>query len=59
MASGRDLVLRTPHLVLRSFRATDVDDALAHRDDRELAKFCRISRSRSRGETPNNSSRST
>lgn len=31
--------LRTPRLVLRSFRATDVDDALAYRDDPEFARF--------------------
>jgi len=36
---GRDLELRTPRLVLRSFRATDVDDALAYRDDPEFARF--------------------
>jgi ribosomal-protein-alanine N-acetyltransferase len=38
---GRDIVLRTPRLVLRSFRATDVDDALAYRNDPEFARFLR------------------
>lgn len=37
--SGRDLELRTPRLLLRSFRATDVDDALAYRNDPEFATF--------------------
>lgn len=38
---GRDIVLRTPRLVLRSFRATDVEDALAYRNDPEFARFLR------------------
>jgi ribosomal-protein-alanine N-acetyltransferase len=37
--AGRDLELRTPRLLLRAFRTTDVDDALAYRDDPELARF--------------------
>ena len=36
---GRDIELRTPRLLLRAFRATDVDDALAYRDDQEFARF--------------------
>jgi [ribosomal protein S5]-alanine N-acetyltransferase len=36
---GRELELRTERLVLRSFRAGDVDDALAYRDDPEFARF--------------------
>jgi ribosomal-protein-alanine N-acetyltransferase len=36
---GRDIELRTPRLLLRAFRAGDVDDALAYRDDREFARF--------------------
>ena len=36
---GRDLELRTARLVLRSFRVTDVEDALAYRDDPEFARF--------------------
>jgi ribosomal-protein-alanine N-acetyltransferase len=36
---GRDIVLHTPHLLLRSFRADDVADALAYRDDPEFARF--------------------
>lgn len=38
---GRDVVLRTPRLVLRSFRDTDVEDALAYRNDPEFARFLR------------------
>ncbi len=37
--TGRDVELRTARLLLRAFRATDVDDALAYRDDREFARF--------------------
>ena len=36
---GREIELRTPRLLLRAFRATDVDDALAYRNDPELAHF--------------------
>jgi [ribosomal protein S5]-alanine N-acetyltransferase len=36
---GRDVELQTPRLLLRSFRAGDVDDALAYRDDPEFARF--------------------
>lgn len=36
---GRDIELRTTRLLLRSFRETDVDDALAYRDDAEFAHF--------------------
>lgn len=32
-------MIRTARLVLRRFRATDVDDALAYRDDPEFARF--------------------
>jgi ribosomal-protein-alanine N-acetyltransferase len=35
----RDVELRTARLLLRAFRATDVDDALAYRDDPELARY--------------------
>jgi ribosomal-protein-alanine N-acetyltransferase len=38
---GRDVVLRTSRLMLRSFRVTDVDDALAYRNDPEFARFLR------------------
>jgi ribosomal-protein-alanine N-acetyltransferase len=38
---GRDVVLRTARLVLRSFRVTDVEDALAYRNDSEFARFLR------------------
>jgi [ribosomal protein S5]-alanine N-acetyltransferase len=31
--------LRTPRLLLRRFRADDVDDALAYRDDPEFARY--------------------
>jgi ribosomal-protein-alanine N-acetyltransferase len=31
--------IRTERLLLRRFRASDVDDALAYRDDREFARF--------------------
>lgn len=31
--------IRTPRLLLRAFRETDVDAAHAYRDDRELARF--------------------
>ena len=36
---GRDLELRTARLLLRSFRATDVDDAIAYRADAQFARF--------------------
>jgi ribosomal-protein-alanine N-acetyltransferase len=36
---GRELEIQTARLVLRSFRATDVDDALGYRDDPEFARF--------------------
>jgi [ribosomal protein S5]-alanine N-acetyltransferase len=36
---GRDVELRTPRLLLRAFRADDVDDALAYRNDPEFAAF--------------------
>jgi [ribosomal protein S5]-alanine N-acetyltransferase len=36
---GREVELRTEHLVLRSFRAADVDDALAYRNDRTFARY--------------------
>jgi len=36
---GREVELYTARLVLRAFRATDVDDALAYRDDPEFARF--------------------
>jgi ribosomal-protein-alanine N-acetyltransferase len=36
---GREIEIKTARLVLRSFRATDVDDALAYRDDPEFARF--------------------
>ena len=36
---GRETELTTARLLLRSFRATDVDDALAYRDDPQFAKF--------------------
>jgi hypothetical protein len=36
---GREIELRTERLTLRSFRTTDVDDALAYRDDPEFARF--------------------
>ena len=32
-------MLRTPRLLLRRFEPTDVDDALAYRDDPEFARF--------------------
>jgi ribosomal-protein-alanine N-acetyltransferase len=35
----RGVELRTARLLLRPFRATDVDDALAYRDDPEFARF--------------------
>jgi ribosomal-protein-alanine N-acetyltransferase len=35
----RGVELWTGRLLLRPFRATDVDDALAYRDDREFARF--------------------
>ena len=38
---GREIELRTARLVLRSFRAADVDDALAYRDDPQFARFLR------------------
>ena len=36
---GRGTEIRTARLLLRPFRETDVDDALAYRDDAELARF--------------------
>jgi ribosomal-protein-alanine N-acetyltransferase len=36
---GRDLEIRTARLLLRAFRADDVDDALAYRNDAEFARF--------------------
>jgi [ribosomal protein S5]-alanine N-acetyltransferase len=36
---GRETEIRTARLLLRSFRTTDVDDALAYRDDIEFARF--------------------
>jgi ribosomal-protein-alanine N-acetyltransferase len=36
---GRDTELRTARLLLRSLRATDVDDVRAFRDDPEFARF--------------------
>ena len=36
---GRETELRTARLLLRSFRASDVADALAYRDDPEFARF--------------------
>jgi [ribosomal protein S5]-alanine N-acetyltransferase len=36
---GRELEIRTARLLLRSFRATDVDEAHAYRDDPEFARF--------------------
>jgi ribosomal-protein-alanine N-acetyltransferase len=38
-AVERGVELRTERLLLRPFRATDVADALAYRDDREFARF--------------------
>ncbi len=38
---GRDVVLRTARLTLRSFRVTDVEDALAYRNDPEFSRFLR------------------
>lgn len=38
-SAGRELQLRTPRLLLRSFRTSDVADALAYRDDPEFARF--------------------
>jgi ribosomal-protein-alanine N-acetyltransferase len=35
----RGVELRTERLLLRPFRATDVEDALAYRDDPEFARF--------------------
>jgi RimJ/RimL family protein N-acetyltransferase len=35
----RTVELRTVRLILRPFRADDVDDSLAYRDDREFARF--------------------
>nr|MDQ3368401.1 GNAT family N-acetyltransferase [Myxococcota bacterium] len=40
-AVGRETEIRTARLVLRSFRATDVEDALAYRDDPDFARFLR------------------
>ncbi|HEY1818092.1 MAG TPA: GNAT family N-acetyltransferase [Kofleriaceae bacterium] len=36
---GRELEIRTARLLLRAFRATDVEDSLAYRDDPEFARF--------------------
>lgn len=36
---GREIEIRTERLVLRSFRASDVDDALLYRNDPEFARF--------------------
>ena len=36
---GREIEMRTERLVLRSFRASDVDDALVYRNDPEFARF--------------------
>ncbi len=36
---GREVELRTARLLLRAFRASDVDDSRAYRDDPELARF--------------------
>lgn len=36
---GRDIELRTERLLLRAFHATDVDDALAYRNDPAFARF--------------------
>jgi ribosomal-protein-alanine N-acetyltransferase len=36
---GRETEIRTARLLLRSFRETDVADALAYRDDAEFARF--------------------
>lgn len=36
---GREIELRTARLLLRSFRATDVDDAQAYRDDPAFTRF--------------------
>ena len=36
---GREVELRTDRLLLRAFRASDVDDALAYRNDPEFARF--------------------
>ena len=38
---GREIELRTRRLLLRAFRATDVEDAQAYRDDPEFARFLR------------------
>jgi [ribosomal protein S5]-alanine N-acetyltransferase len=38
-SSDREVELRTARLLLRRFRAGDVDDALAYRDDPEFARF--------------------
>jgi [ribosomal protein S5]-alanine N-acetyltransferase len=38
---GRELEIRTARLLLRSFRKTDVDDALRYRNDPEFARFLR------------------
>lgn len=38
-AAGREIEIRTPRLLLREFRETDVDDSLAYRDDPEFARF--------------------
>ena len=36
---GREIEIPTARLLLRSFRETDVEDALAYRDDPEFARF--------------------
>ena len=38
---SREVELRTPRLLLRSFRAGDVEDSRAYRDDPELARYLR------------------
>lgn len=38
-STSADRELRTPRLLLRPFRTSDVDDALAYRNDPELARF--------------------
>jgi ribosomal-protein-alanine N-acetyltransferase len=38
-AVGRDIEIQTARVLLRSFRAGDVDDAHAYRDDPEFARF--------------------
>lgn len=38
-SASRDIELRSARLRLRAFRATDVDDALAYRNDPDFARF--------------------